>query len=137
MPNMMPDLPSSAAVWRKVALMTLLLGVALGAGCSARTILRESDYGIVAIPHNSNRWPVRLRDQAHNLMSEHFPAGYEVIREEEYVIGETTHFNHEDRGASIDVISDVLSVGTSSGQGTATTTPQTEYRFHYRSKAAR
>jgi hypothetical protein len=105
-----------------------------GLGCTARTILKEGDYGIVAIPYNSNAWPHRLRNQAHDLMSAHFPNGYEVIREEEYVVGQTTHFDEERVGGQVAVIDDIFSIGTSRGRGSATTSPQTEYRFHYRSR---
>ncbi len=117
-----------------ICYLTLLVTL-FGVGCSARTILREPDYGIVAIPNNSNSWPGKLRDKADVLMAEHFPAGYEIIREEEYVVGETTHFDHEDTGTNIDIIDDIVSVGTSSSRGTATTTPQTEYRIHYRGRS--
>ena len=112
--------------------LLLLIACLTAPGCTARTILREGDYGIVAIPYNSNAWPHRLRNQAHGLMNEHFPDGYEVVREEEYVVGQTTHYDDERIGGQVAVISDVLSVGTSRGRGSATTSPQTEYRFHYR-----
>ena len=114
----------------------LLLLLVLFSGCSARRILREPDYGIVAIPYNSNAWPVRLRDQADELMTEHFPHGYQIVKEEEYVIGQTTHYDHEDTGTAVDIIDDILSVETSRGQTTATTTPKTEYRIHYVPRSA-
>lgn len=111
-------------------LLVLLLLVPM-VGCTARRVLREPDYGIVAIPYDSNAWPVRLRDQATELMTQHFPEGYQIVKEEEYVVGQTTRYNHEDTGTEVEIIDDVLSVGTSSGKTTATTTPKTEYRIHY------
>ncbi len=75
-------------------------------------------------------------------MNEHFPDGYEVVREKEYVVGQTTHYDDERIGGQVAVIGvavigDVLSVGTSRGRGSATTSPQTEYRFHYRRRDPR
>lgn len=100
-------------------------------GCSARRVLREPDYGIIAIPYNSNAWPAKLRDQADELMTEHFPGGYQIVKEEEFVVGQTTHVNHENNGTNVEIIEDILSVGSSSGQVTETTVPKTEYRIHY------
>jgi hypothetical protein len=56
----------------------VLLLLAL-AGCqSARYVVRETDHGIVAIPADS---PKHL-SEAEELMREHFPDGYRVVREE-------------------------------------------------------
>ena len=119
---------------RPTGLVWILFLLVIGlshSGCYARRILRQSDYGIVAIPYNSNAWPSRLRDQADELMNEHFPEGYQIVKEEEYVVGQTTHYDHEDTGTQVEVIDDLLSVGTSRGRTTETTTPKTEYRIHY------
>jgi hypothetical protein len=122
--------PSVRMGWL-LGLVMLTVGV-LQSGCAARSVLRDPDYGIVAIPYNTNRWPTRFRDQAHKIMHEHFPQGYEVLREEEFVVGHATHYEDERVGGQVNLIGDFLSIGTSTGQGRATTTPQTEYRLHYR-----
>ena len=53
-------------------------------------MMRNQDYGVVAIPGNYNSWPLKYRESAEELMAEHFPAGYVIDHEEEYVVGQTT-----------------------------------------------
>lgn len=113
-------------------LFGLLLCTAAFAGCSARQVLKERDYGVVAIPSNSNSWPMKYRDKANKLMEQHFPEGYEIVREEEYVVGQTTTHNEEQDHNEVEVVKDILRVGSTDTRSTTTTTDDTEYRIHYR-----
>lgn len=112
--------------------LLLLLGALLLTGCAARQVLKEPDYGVVAIPSNSNSWPTHYRDKATQLMEEHFPQGYEIVREEEYVVGQTTTHNEEQDHNEIEVVKDILKVGSTDTRSTTTTHDNTEYRIHYR-----
>ena len=87
-------------------------------GC-ARYVAREATRGVVAIPSSSNGWPFRHRDSAHELMSEHFPAGYVIEREEEAVVGQTTNTDK-----------------TAFGGKRSTTRDDTEWRIYYRRQDA-
>ena len=100
-------------------------------GCAARQVLKEPSYGVVSIPHNTNAWPMRYRDKADDIMRQHFPEGYEVIREEEVIVGQTTHFDEDEEYADVEVIDGILSVGATERRATATTTDVTEYHIHY------
>ena len=116
---------------RTLTLALLSLAVLLQFGCAARQVMKEPDYGVVAIPQNSNRWPTKYRDKADELMVQHFPAGYQILREEEVVVGQTTHYDEEEERADVELIDGLLSVGASDRSGTATTTDVTEYHIHY------
>ena len=112
-----------------IALLSLALVMQLG--CAARQVLKDPDYGVVAIPNNTNRWPSRYRDKADEIMSQHFPAGYEVVREEEVIVGQTTHYSEDEERADVELIDGILSVGATDRSGSATTTDVTEYHIHY------
>ena len=62
------------------------------AGCSqaivARYVYQDADVGVVAIPVNTYQGKLNFRSQAEDLMSRHFPEGYEIVRAEEVNQGE-------------------------------------------------
>jgi hypothetical protein len=53
------------------------------AGCArdreARYVYRDGQYGVIGIPKNTAEWHHR----AEKLMTQHFPGGYDIVREEE------------------------------------------------------
>ncbi|HEY7315028.1 MAG TPA: hypothetical protein VH643_37125 [Gemmataceae bacterium] len=52
-------------------------------GCADVRVVREtSEGGVVALPMNTNCWPMYYRDRAEKLMSQKCPAGYRIDREE-------------------------------------------------------
>jgi len=63
-------------------------------GCAsqpdARYVYRDGKFGVIGIPRNSSLGKRDYRSQAHELMSRHFPEGYEIVRAEEVVEGERT-----------------------------------------------
>ena len=104
----------------------------MAAGCSSgRYVMRNGDRGIVAIPANTNAWPTRNWDHATELMSQHFPEGFEIEHEEEVVIEETTSYG-ENVKKDIAQVSENTTVHSGTTSGSATITDKTEYRIHYR-----
>lgn len=61
----------------------VILSILMLTGCqSARYVVRESDHGVVAIPVGSERY----RREAEELMQEHFPDGFTIVREEAVLV---------------------------------------------------
>src|SRR5262245_13997646 len=69
----------------------LMLGF-LASGCAAppevRYVYQDGEFGVIGIPLNTPLGKERFLDQAHMLMHEHFPEGYEIVRAEEVVEGD-------------------------------------------------
>ena len=83
-------------------LLTLLFAIgSIGfTGCqSARYVLKETDHGVVAIP-STVTWPVNHREKADILMHQHFPGGYDIVREEEVAVGAETS-THSSESSSL------------------------------------
>ena len=59
-------------------------------GGEARYVYQDGQFGVVGIPENTSRWPTYYRQRAEELMAQHFPEGYEIVRAEEVVEGERT-----------------------------------------------
>jgi hypothetical protein len=61
-------------------------------GCAeipiARYVYQDGEFGVVAIPMNTYGDKRNFRGEAEQLMSRHFPEGYEIIRAEEVNEGE-------------------------------------------------
>ncbi len=79
--------------------MALKLGpvaalLCLCAGCmtppDARYVYQDGTYGVIGIPRNTSLGKKDFHQQAHELMTRHFPEGYEIIRAEEVIEGERT-----------------------------------------------
>ena len=121
------DRPLAVAPPAAAVLAAVLACGVWAAGC-ARYVLKEADRGVVAVTGPGGR------KAADKLMAEHFPGGYEVLREEEVVTGRRTDYHEETDHLG-------LRLGGGSGvrvevggetRGTETVTPTTEYRIHYR-----
>jgi hypothetical protein len=81
-------------MWQRL-MATLVLGAIVPAisGCmnrppDARYIYQDGDFGVVGIPQNSPFGSKDYSKQAQELMSHHFPGGYEIVRAEEVVEGQ-------------------------------------------------
>lgn len=110
----------------KPTVLLIALAVFYAAGCqSARYVYRDNTTGVIAIPANNEKHRVRAAE----LMLEHFPAGYAVLDEGEYVTGQRTTVN-----------SDTFSPGDCDDHGlsftntTATTRDTKEWRIRYRAE---
>src|SRR5262245_18769720 len=73
-----------------LAIIVAGLGLA-GSGCmnspAPRYVYQDGEYGVVALPQNTSRWPTYYRERAEELMARHFPEGYEIVRAEEVAQG--------------------------------------------------
>ena len=110
----------------KRSLTLVALAILSTTGCqSARYVYRVNTSGVIAIPTNSEKHRV----QATELMTQHFPSGYAIIDEGEYVTGQRTTVN-----------SDSFSPGDCDDRGplftttTATTRDTKEWRIRYRAQ---
>jgi len=65
-----------------------------GWGCisspDARYVYQDGEFGVVGIPRNSPCGRKNYDVQARELMTRHFPEGFEIVRAEEVVEGERT-----------------------------------------------
>ena len=87
--------PSSARGRNLVGSVLLVLaGVTAGPGCmsspDARYVYQDGEFGVIGIPRNSPYGRKDYNLQAHELMTKHFPEGFEIVRAEEVVEGERT-----------------------------------------------
>lgn len=61
-------------------------------GCTsmqnARYIYQDGQFGVIGIPQNSPFGSKNFKKQAEELMAQHFPDGYEIVRAEEVVEGQ-------------------------------------------------
>jgi hypothetical protein len=101
--------------WRR---MVFLLLAAMGSqGCAGgrevRYVYQDGTSGVIGMPENSSRWPTYYRKHAEELMSQHFPEGYEIVRAEEVVEGSRTLTVKGSNAAEIDAsgASQLLSLG--------------------------
>jgi hypothetical protein len=114
------------------AAVLLLVSVS---GCgSARMIQSTPDGGVVAIPSNNNSWPFNYRDHAEKLMAMKCPNGYDVVREEEVIVGvkmTTTQVtgNVTQAGYKDNPVPDPTTTSV-----VTTTRPQKEYRITFRAR---
>ena len=75
-------------------LILALVLVAAASGCvqtqGVRYVYQDTDFGVVGMPENTDRWPTHYRRQGEKLMAAHFPEGHEIVRAEEVIEGERT-----------------------------------------------
>ena len=110
------------------------------AGCAttaARPILRDRDGGVVAIPDNSDRFPDYNRSQAEGLIREHVGRNYEIVKEEEYVLGPvTTSETSTTRRPFLNWLLPWRAAESATTSSTSQTRNRTEYRLQYRKVAS-
>ncbi len=84
--------PGSQA--RALILVALWSSIWAAAGCQsvpdARYVYQDGEFGVIGIPRNSPYGRKDYNLQARELMTRHFPEGYEIVRAEEVVEGERT-----------------------------------------------
>jgi hypothetical protein len=72
----------------------IALLAAFSSGCATtgtvRYVYQDGAFGVIGMPENTNRWPTYFHRKAEELMAEHFPDGYEIIRAEEVTEGTRT-----------------------------------------------
>jgi hypothetical protein len=108
----------------------LVLAAVTGCGTTARIVHSSPEGGVVAIPSNSNYWPLKYRDEAEKLMAQRCPNGYEIVQEGEVVVGKTaTTSENVDRRSPTNSKYKVEKTTTST---THVVSDQTEYRITFR-----
>ncbi|WP_406694067.1 hypothetical protein V5E97_23780 [Singulisphaera sp. Ch08] len=78
---------------RSIRLTMALVGLlGLAPGCAmqpdARYVYQDGQYGVIGVPQNTKFGRKNYQAQAHELMSQHFPDGYEIVRSEEVIEGQ-------------------------------------------------
>ncbi|AGA31119.1 hypothetical protein [Singulisphaera acidiphila] len=78
---------------RSIRLTIALVGLlSLASGCAmqpdARYVYQDGQFGVIGIPQNTKFGRKNFQAQAEELMSRHFPDGYEIVRSEEVVEGQ-------------------------------------------------
>ena len=117
----------------RLALPAAVLLLVTVSGCgSARMIQSTPDGGVVAIPSNTNAWPFKYRDHADKLMAMKCPNGFDVMREEEVIVGV--------KSTTTEVTDRVTQAGYKDSPQTTTsvvttTRPQKEYRITFRARS--
>ncbi|MFP6752266.1 MAG: hypothetical protein VB855_11355 [Pirellulaceae bacterium] len=92
---------------RQLLIILFVIGAIGFTGCqSARYVLKEVDHGVVAIP-STETWPVNHREKADMLMHQHFPTGYDIVREEEVPVGAETS-THSSESSSFSQTRDTM-----------------------------
>lgn len=106
-----------AAFRRTIPFLLLSTAVLTASGCAGirevRYVYQDGSSGVIGMPENSSRWPTYYRKHAEEMMAQHFPEGYEVIRAEEVVEGSRTLTIRGANAAEIDAsgAGQVLSLG--------------------------
>jgi hypothetical protein len=127
-------IPSGEEVMSYLRLLpaAVLLLVSVSGCGTARMIQSTPDGGVVAIPSNNNSWPCNYRDHAEKLMAMKCPNGYDIVREEEVIVGV--------KMTTTEVTDRVTQVGYKDNPPPATTSvvtttrPQKEYRITFRAR---
>jgi hypothetical protein len=56
----------------------------------ARYVYQDAEFGVIGIPRNTYAGKTDYQAEAEELMARHFPEGYEILRAEEVIEGQTT-----------------------------------------------
>jgi hypothetical protein len=72
----------------RVGLIVFALFALGNSGCTlAHYVQKKPDYGVVAIPSNTNSWPFYYRDRAIALIEKHVGPDFVIVKEETVVTG--------------------------------------------------
>lgn len=124
-----------------------ILSVATAFGCmtqpQARYIYQDGEYGVIGIPQNSPYGRQDYTQQAHALMTRHFPDGYEIVRAEEVVEGQRildrsrqSQFETDPSFSALDQKINLGKVAQTMSTQTKDSLPILESRILYRRKSA-
>jgi hypothetical protein len=121
---------------RSVGVLALCAGLAIGVcGCnSARLVRWDGATGVVAIPTNDDSWPTHNREHAEALMKQQCPRGYQIVSEEEVVVGQVqhTHTNVDRTGDPTLAALHIAPVSTKTNE-TTTVEDKKEWRITFHS----
>ncbi len=104
-------------------------------GCSsARMISMDANGGCVAVADNSDVWPSYNISKAHELIKKQCPGDYEIFKQEEVVVGQTTTRNRERNTKEVPLVKGVVLDVQENQRDTTTVSDRTEWRIWYRRK---
>ncbi len=119
------------------ALLLLFVLGSVGCASSARTVLRDHDSGVVAVPDDTDRLPSYHRSHAIDLIRDHVGNQYEIVKEEEYVLGPiVTNETQFSRRSILNWLAPWRAAETATSTNTSSTRNTTEYRLHYQRVAS-
>jgi hypothetical protein len=77
----------------RAAAVAAAIGMMAGPGCltpapDARYVYQDGEFGVIGVPLNTSFGKKNYQEQARELMTRHFPEGYEIVRAEEIIAGE-------------------------------------------------
>src|SRR5262245_33490189 len=79
-------------MWKKLLVLTGLTLAVFECGCASapdgRYVYQDGVVGVIGIPLHTPLSKENFLGQAHSLMHEHFPEGYEIVRAEEVIEGD-------------------------------------------------
>ena len=117
-----------------LAVAVVLTGLS-GCATPARYVDKSGDSGIVAIPANTDSWPMHYRAEAVALIEKHVGPGYEIVEEKEVAVGQQTNNNQQvKREKAFNPNMPYVSGEKDTITNTTTTHDVTEYRIAYRKK---
>jgi hypothetical protein len=118
-----------------------LFFVVVLSGCvhtdGVRYVYQDRDFGVIAMPENTDYWPTHYRRKGEKLMNAHFAEGHEIVRAEEVIDGERTLKVEGSNSAELSPqisksLLKVLKLGHSTSRSQAETVKVTECRIIYR-----
>jgi len=112
----------------------LAVVVLVSVGCqSPRVVSRTADDGIVALPANTNAWPLYHQDAGKKMIRAHLGADYEVVEEKEVTTGyATTNVQDRQFEPTMNSTNPFLPASRETTTTKTVNTPQTEWQIHYR-----
>lgn len=115
-------------------MLAMIVGTLTGCSGTARYVKKDMAEGIVAIPDASNHWPYRYHDRAIEMIVQHVGPNYEILKEEEAVVGQKVS---NDQNIDTEMQPSILPWNQRQIQrvnNIETTRDVTEYRIHYRKR---
>ena len=108
------------------------LALLLLAGCStARLVESTPTGGVVAIPNNSDGFPHYNMTHAKELISQDAPKGYTILKQEEFVTGQTTTNSSNQQTTEFSLISWIFRDVNQNTKNTTDVHNTTEWRIWY------
>lgn len=107
---MSPFFPGVLNMFAEFRMGVLFCVLGMGTiGCvgvgDVRYVYQDGHAGVVGLPENTSRWPTYYRKHAEELMAQHFPEGYEIVRAEEVEEGSRTLTVNGTHAAELDAAS--------------------------------
>ena len=102
------------------------------AGCStARLVSATPDGGCVAVADSSDSWPTYNMSKAREIMSKQCPTGYSIVRQEEFVVGQTTVNNTQQDTKEVPLMKGLAVDIQKTTRNTTEVRDQTEWHIWY------